>query len=132
MWSARPSATWVTCLRALARAFAAADVICCEDTRVTSKLLMHLAFPSRLSVATECDRRARRRPWSTVCWRGDRFASDAGMPSVSDPGQALVEAAREGRCPLKLFPAPSACVSRRSFRPVFPGRAFFFGGLFGP
>ena len=33
-------------------AFAAADAICCEDTRVTSKLLMHLGFPSRLSVAT--------------------------------------------------------------------------------
>lgn len=33
-------------------AFAVADAICCEDTRVTSKLLMHLGISSRLSVAT--------------------------------------------------------------------------------
>ncbi|MFR2030485.1 MAG: SAM-dependent methyltransferase [Collinsella sp.] len=33
------------------------------------------------------------------------------MPSVSDPGQALVEAAREADVPVEVIPGPSACVT---------------------
>ena len=51
------------------------------------------------------------------------FASDAGMPSVSDPGQALVEAAREADVPVEVIPGP-LLASRRSFRPAFPASIF--------
>ncbi|MFR7798507.1 MAG: SAM-dependent methyltransferase [Collinsella sp.] len=93
-------------------AFAAADAICCEDTRVTSKLLMHRHFQAACPLRRECDRQPRHRPGRPSAG-GETlaFASDAGMPSVSDPGQALVEAAREADLPVEVIPGPSACVT---------------------
>lgn len=52
-------------------AFAAADAICCEDTRVTSKLLMHLGISKPLVRCDENVIASRAAGWSTVCWRGD-------------------------------------------------------------
>ena len=51
-------------------AFAAADAICCEDTRVTSKLLMHLGISKPLVRCDENVIASRAAGWSTVCWRG--------------------------------------------------------------
>lgn len=106
-------------------AFAAADVICCEDTRVTSKLLMHLGISKPLVRCDENVIASRAAGLVDRLLAGETlaFASDAGMPSVSDPGQALVEAAREADVPLKLFPGP-LLASRRSFRPAFPASIF--------
>lgn len=51
-------------------AFAAADAICCEDTRVTSKLLMHLGISKPLVRCDENVIASRAAGQSTVCWRG--------------------------------------------------------------
>ncbi len=58
------------------------------------------------------------------------FASDAGMPSVSDPGQALVEAAREADVPVEVIPGPSACVTALVSSGI-PCEHFFFEGFLG-
>ncbi len=106
-------------------AFAAADVICCEDTRVTSKLLMHLGISKPLVRCDENVIASRAAGLVDRLLAGETlaFASDAGMPSVSDPGQALVEAAREADVPVEVIPGPPLA-SRRSFRPAFPVSIF--------
>lgn len=97
----------------VAQAFEAADAICCEDTRVTSKLLSHLGISRPL---VRCDENVIASRSPELIGRmlaGDviAFASDAGMPSVSDPGQVLVDAAREAGVDVEVIPGPSACVT---------------------
>lgn len=97
----------------VAQAFEAADAICCEDTRVTSKLLAHLGISRPL---VRCDENVIASRSPELIGRilaGDviAFASDAGMPSVSDPGQVLVDAAREAGVDVEVIPGPSACVT---------------------
>ena len=113
-----------------AGAFRDADAICCEDTRVTSKLLAHLGISKPL---IRCDENviARRAPELVDRMRaGERlaFASDAGMPSVSDPGQVLVDAARAAGLPVEVVPGPSACVTALVASGI-PCDHFFFEGF---
>lgn len=93
-----------------ARAIEKADVVFCEDTRVTAKLAARLALPaSRVScpgpreqsrVAQLLERLAR---GETVV-----LVSDAGMPALSDPGDRLVDAAGRAGFPVEVVPGPSA------------------------
>ena len=97
----------------VAEAFRAADAVCCEDTRVTSKLLNHLGISKPL---VRCDENVIASRAADIVERllaGEviAFASDAGMPSVSDPGQVLVDAARDADVPVEVIPGPSACVT---------------------
>lgn len=113
-----------------ARAFERADAICCEDTRVTSKLLAHLGISKPL---IRCDENviARRSPeLIDRLLSGERiaFASDAGMPSVSDPGQVLVDAARDAGVRIEVIPGPSACVTALVLSGI-PCDQFFFEGF---
>ena len=97
----------------VAQAFEAADAICCEDTRVTSKLLAHLGISRPLVRCDETVIASRSPELIGRILAGDviAFASDAGMPSVSDPGQVLVDAAREAGVDVEVIPGPSACVT---------------------
>lgn len=92
---------------------------------MTSKLLMHLGISKPLVRCDENVIASRAAGLVDRLLAGETlaFASDAGMPSVSDPGQALVEAARKADVPSKLFPGPPLA-SRRSFRPAFPVSIF--------
>lgn len=113
-----------------AEAFRAADAICCEDTRVTSKLLAHLDIARPL---VRCDENviASRAPQLVErMLAGDTlaFASDAGMPSVSDPGQVLVDAARAAGVDVEVVPGPSACVTALVASGI-PCDHFFFEGF---
>ena len=73
----------------------AADLLLCEDTRVTSKLLAHFGIRVPLQRADENVLAERVAPTIARIEAGGRvaFVSDAGMPGVSDPGQRLVDAA---------------------------------------
>lgn len=115
-----------------AEAFASADAICCEDTRVTSKLLMHLGISKPLVRCDENVIASRAAGLVDRLLAGETlaFASDAGMPSVSDPGQALVEAAREADVPVEVVPGPSACVTALVSSGI-PCEHFFFEGFLG-
>lgn len=115
-----------------AEAFRAADAICCEDTRVTSKLLAHLGISRTL---VRCDENviASRAPELVdrmLAGESLAFASDAGMPSVSDPGQVLVEAAREAGVDVQVIPGPSACVTALVASGI-SCEHFFFEGFLG-
>lgn len=114
----------------VAHAFEAADAICCEDTRVTSKLLAHLGISRPL---VRCDENVIASRSPELIGRmlaGDviAFASDAGMPSVSDPGQVLVDASREAGVDVEVIPGPSACVTALVASGI-PCEHFYFEGF---
>lgn len=114
-----------------AEAFRAADAICCEDTRVTSKLLAHLGISRTLIRCDENVIGARAPELVDRMLAGETlaFASDAGMPSVSDPGQALVEAARDVGVDVQVVPGPSACVTALVASGIASDHFFFEGFL---
>jgi len=108
----------------------AADVVLCEDTRVTSKLLARFG----VSVPLErCDQNVIARRVEGVLGRlaaGERvaFVSDAGMPGVSDPGQQLVDAALDAGLAVEVIPGPSA-VTCALVASGLPCEHFFFEGF---
>ena len=115
----------------VAEAFRAADAICCEDTRVTSKLLAHLGISKTL---IRCDenvivQRAPELVDRLLVGETLAFASDAGMPSVSDPGQVLVDAARDAGVEVQVIPGPSACVTALVASGISCEHFFFEGFL---
>lgn len=113
-----------------AAALTSADAVLCEDTRVTGKLLNHLGCKRPLE---RCDENviARRAPGLVermLAGETLAFASDAGMPGVSDPGQVLVDAALEAGVPVEVVPGPSAVVCAVAASGL-PCASFFFGGF---
>ncbi len=111
-------------------AFRRADAVCCEDTRVTAKLLAHAGVSRPLVRCDEnviADRAAglveRMEAGDTLA-----FASDAGMPGVSDPGQVLVDAARAAGVAVEVVPGPTACVTALVASGI-PCEHFFFEGF---
>lgn len=107
------------------------DVVCCEDTRVTGKLLAALDIQQRLERLDEASI-AQKAPalldriaaGETVC-----FCSDAGMPGVSDPGQRLIEQAYERDLPVEVLPGGTA-VATAYVASGFTSPTFYFGAFF--
>jgi 16S rRNA (cytidine1402-2'-O)-methyltransferase len=87
-----------------------ADVILCEDTRVTGRLLSHFGIHASLERADENVLASRIAPTLERIAAGHRiaFVSDAGMPGVSDPGIRLVDAALDAGLSVEVIPGPSA------------------------
>ncbi len=91
--------------------FRSSDVIYCEDTRHSRKLLSHAGIsgvPLRsLHQHNEVDRIAE--ILQTVRGGGTvAVVSDAGMPGISDPGHRVVAAAVEAGVSVTVIPGPSA------------------------
>src|ERR687893_2118225 len=89
-----------------------ADLIACEDTRRTGRLLAHHEIKNRL-VASHEHNEARLAPELTERARTQRIAlvSDAGTPLVSDPGYRLVSACIEAGVAVEVLPGPSAPIT---------------------
>ena len=107
-----------------------ADVVLCEDTRVTGRLLTRFGIRVPLE---RCDENVIARRVEGALARvgaGERvaFVSDAGMPGVSDPGQRLVDAARDEGLPVEVIPGPSA-VTCALVASGLPMEHFFFEGF---
>ena len=114
-----------------AAAFEGADAVCCEDTRVTSKLLAHLGLSRSLVRCDENVIAARASQLVDRMLAGEvlAYASDAGMPGVSDPGQALVDAARSAGVPVEVIPGPTACITALVATGISCEHFFFEGFL---
>ncbi len=87
-----------------------ADVIACEDTRHTGKLLEHYRVSAKVLSYHEHNERKRAEEILDMVEDGKKVAvvSDAGMPGISDPGAVLVEKAIERKIPFTVLPGPSA------------------------
>jgi 16S rRNA (cytidine1402-2'-O)-methyltransferase len=96
-------------LRAL-RVLREVDLIACEDTRHTQKLLNHYSIVSRVTSYHEHNEFARAKDLVRQLEQGKRIAlvTDAGMPGISDPGFRLISLALEHRIPVVPIPGPSA------------------------
>jgi len=99
-------------LRVLAT-LAAADVVACEDTRRTGRLLERHGIRRPLVSFHEHNEVARGRELVARIASGELVAlvSDAGTPLVADPGYALVQACIRERLELEVLPGPSAVVT---------------------
>ena len=99
-------------LRTLA-ALRDADVVACEDTRRTRKLLDRYGVKGTLVSYHEHNERARARELVARMRDGAVVAlvSDAGMPLVSDPGFVLVQACVAAGLAVEVLPGPSAALT---------------------
>ncbi|AJM77299.1 16S rRNA (cytidine(1402)-2'-O)-methyltransferase [Rathayibacter toxicus] len=97
----------------LVEALTAARYVAAEDTRVTRQLLRALGIDNRPTLYALHDHNERERSVELIelAREGDLLMmSDAGMPTVSDPGYHLVEAAIAAGITVTALPGPSAVV----------------------
>jgi 16S rRNA (cytidine1402-2'-O)-methyltransferase len=119
-------------LRALAT-LAGADLIACEDTRVTRKLLDRYAIGTPLTPYHDHNATAARPRLLQRLAEGAAIAlvSDAGTPLVSDPGFKLVRAVQEAGYSVTSLPGASAPLAALAVAGL-PTDQFFFAGFLPP
>src|SRR3989441_5141299 len=93
-------------------ALKSADLILCEDTRHTRKLLTHFGIERPVQSFHEHNEEEKAVAIADRIAAGEQIAlvSDAGMPVISDPGFRLVRLARERELPVETIPGPFAGV----------------------
>src|SRR5215211_9334378 len=106
------------------------DLIACEDTRHTQKLLQHYGIKTKTISYHEHNEQQRAAQLIDLIKQGSDIAvvSDAGTPSISDPGFRLVRAAIENEVPVVPVPGPSALISAL-IAAGLPTDEFFFAGF---
>jgi 16S rRNA (cytidine1402-2'-O)-methyltransferase len=99
-------------LRAL-RVLKGVDLIACEDTRQTQKLLNHFAITTRTTSYHEHNEATKSVELVKQMQQGASVAlvTDAGMPGISDPGYRLITLAIEHQVPVVPIPGASAFLS---------------------
>ena len=106
------------------------DLIACEDTRHTHKLLQHYGITTKTISYHEHNEQHRAAELIDLLKRGSDVAvvSDAGTPSISDPGFRLVRAAIENEVAVVPVPGPSALITA-VIAAGLPTDEFFFAGF---
>lgn len=106
------------------------DLIACEDTRHTQKLLQHLGLRKPLLSLHDHNERDRIEQITSQIQGGRSIAlvSDAGTPLISDPGYVLVQALRQAAIKVTPIPGPSAIISALSVAGL-PTNRFLFEGF---
>lgn len=119
-------------LRALAT-LAAADLIACEDTRVTSRLTRHYGIETPLTAYHEHNAARQRPKLLAALAEGKAVAlcSDAGTPLVSDPGFRLVEEVIAAGHAVVPIPGASALLAGLAGAGL-PTDTFLFAGFLPP
>ena len=107
-----------------------ADFIAAEDTRVTLKLLNHFGIKKPLVSYYEHNKVESAAVILPRILNGESCAlvSDAGMPAISDPGEALVKLCAEAGITVAAVPGPSAVVTALALSGL-PTQRFAFEGF---
>jgi 16S rRNA (cytidine1402-2'-O)-methyltransferase len=108
------------------------DVIASEDTRTTSKLLSALGIENRPQLIALHDHNESQKAADVVALAQDKevlILSDAGMPTVSDPGYHLVQAAIAAGIQVSALPGPSAVITALAISGLPTDRFTFEGFL---
>lgn len=115
-------------LRAL-DALRRADLVLCEDTRMTARLLTHHGIAARTSPLHDHNEEGRIPALLDMLRGGSRVAlvSDAGTPLVSDPGFRLVRAVVAAGVPVSAVPGPNAAVTALVLSGLPPQPFLFLG-----
>lgn len=107
-----------------------ADLIACEDSRVTGGLLHHLGFKRPLVRYDDHARPADRQRLIDAAMQGRvALVSDAGTPLISDPGYKLVREARDAGVAIHSVPGPSAVIVALTLAGLPTDRFYFHGFL---
>ena len=109
-----------------------ADVICCEDTRHSSKLLQHIGVADKpLLVVNEHTEYDTREKIVDLVSKGKTVAliTDAGSPGISDPGERIVRAVIDAGGAVSAAPGPSAAIMAVTISGLPAGRFVFEGFL---
>ena len=110
-----------------------ADLIICEDTRVTGKLLNAYGFKKKLQVYNDHSTDAQREKIISMIKEGQSVAvlSDAGTPLVSDPGYKLVQYTLAADLYVTAIPGPNAALPALQLSGL-PSDNFSFLGFLPP
>jgi len=107
-----------------------ADVIACEDTRHSLRLLNHLEIRKPLISYHEHNEARRTAELTGRLREGANVAiiTDAGMPGISDPGHRLLRACIAEGLAYTVLPGPSAVLTAL-VGSGFPAESFYYGGF---
>jgi 16S rRNA (cytidine1402-2'-O)-methyltransferase len=108
-----------------------ADLIACEDTRQTQKLLSHYGISKRMVSYHEHNEQSRSEELIAELQSGKNIAlvTDAGTPLISDPGYRLVAGARMAGVPVSPIPGPGAFLAALSASGLGTDSFVFLGFL---
>ncbi len=106
------------------------DVIICEDTRVTKKLLNHYNIDTKLDVYNDHSSAKKRDKivFEILSGKSIAIVSDAGTPLISDPGFKLVRSCYEAGVKVTTTPGVSSVIAGLTLSSM-PSDSFFFGGF---
>ncbi len=106
------------------------DLIACEDTRHTKKLLQHFGINTKTISYHEHNELQREKELIDLLVQGSDVAvvSDAGTPTINDPGYRLVRAAIDEEIEVVPIPGPSALVTALVASGL-PTNEFFYAGF---
>ncbi len=106
------------------------DIIACEDTRHTQKLLNKYEIHKRLIATHAHNEKASANGIVSLLEQGNdiAFVSDAGTPAISDPGSRLVSKVREEGYDIIAIPGASAIITLISIA-GYVGKTFSFEGF---
>ena len=106
------------------------DIIACEDTRVTRKLLSHYKINNKLITYNDINCLRMINPIIKFLKDNKNIAlvSDAGTPCISDPGYRLINKAHLNEIEVISIPGPSAVHSALSISGL-PSDTYFFQGF---
>ena len=108
-----------------------ADIILAEDTRVSAKLLKHLAIEKKLIPHHQFNEHKQLNSITSKIKAGSTVAliSDAGTPSISDPGFLLVRACIGEEIDVECLPGPTALIPALAVSGLAADRFVFEGFL---
>lgn len=112
------------------RVLGAVDIVACEDTRHTRKLLNHYGIQARTVSYHEHNEHARAEELCAALLDGRSVAivSDAGTPGINDPGFRLVRLCAERGVRVSCLPGPVAAIAALTVSGL-PTDNFYFGGF---
>lgn len=110
---------------------ASADIVACEDTRTSGRLMQHLGLKKKLVSYHEFNERSRSAQLIERIRAGETVAviSDAGSPGISDPAYRVVRAAIEADIEIIPLPGPNALIPALTASGLPTDRFFFEGFL---
>ena len=107
------------------------DIILCEDTRTTKKLLSHFEISGKQCLAYHIfNEHEKTNNYINLIKQNNMVAlvSDAGTPGISDPGYLLVKAAIDNNIEIECLPGATAFVPAL-IQSGFPTSSFYFFGF---
>ena len=106
------------------------ELILCEDTRVSIKLLNHFNIKTQLTAFHKFNERKKTKDIMNHLMNGKIISliSDAGTPAISDPGKLLVQECISNDIPITPIPGASSVITSLSIS-GFSDKFIFFGFL---